>query len=352
MAQRANQHYVPQFYFRYFSQNGKSICVLNRNNGLTIKSASIKDQASKNYFYGDEKIEQTLSEMEKLFSSALRQIKEDLCFEKCTPENYALFLQNISHQRSRTMKAIKSNKPMRDKLAQLYVECMVNNNDHLLNDETKDMFLNNIQLAEANPQEWQSMYMNIAIENAGSLCDLLPVILKNKTNRPFIFGDAPVIFINPYLKNITSQGVLGTQSSGLIILYPIGSTHSIMLIDERAYRIKKLRGSVLAVRDLKDVAALNKLQIHNASSAVYFSDNQYSQYVANLWMQEKRKLVEHQCKIIEASGFYHDGKPIDEILQFFELQLPFIPKLSFLEYQELPENDYKFSPRIAWRNRK
>lgn len=347
MANKANQHYVPQFYFRYFSQDGNSICVLTRNNGRTFESAPIKGQASKKYFYGDEKIEQTLSEMEGQFSYALRQIKDDLCFKKCTPENYVLLLQNIMLQTSRTITARQKNKPIRDKEAQLYVEYMVSNNDHLLSKETKDMFLNNIQGVEADPQQWQSMNMGMAIKATESLCDLLPVILQNKTNRPFIFGDAPVVFINPYLKNITLRGVLGTQTPGLIILYPIGSMHSIMLIDETAYRIKKLRGSVLVVRDLKDIAALNKLQIHNATSAVYFSDNQYSRYVANLWMQEKQKLVEHKGKVIETPEFDHNGELISYLIHSFEQQLPFIPKLSFLEYQELPEKDYRFSRRIA-----
>ena len=352
MAEKANQHYVPKFYFRFFSQDGNSICVLTRNNGRTIESGSIKGQASKKGFYGDTKIEQILSEMEGSFSSALRQIREDLCFEKCTPENYALLLQNIVFQKSRTMTDRNKSKLREDKQAQLYVECLVNNNEHLLTEETKNIFLDNIQGVEANPQHSQILRMETAIKHADSLCDLLPIMLQNKTTRPFIFGDAPVVFINPYLKNITSTGVLGACTPGLIILYPIGNTHSIMLIDERTYRIKKFRSSVLAVRDLKDVAALNKLQIHNASSAVYFSDSQYSQYVKYLWMEEKKNLVEHNGKVIETPEFDNNGELVSYLIHSFEQQLPFIPKLSFLEYQELPENDYKFSQRIARWNRK
>jgi Protein of unknown function (DUF4238) len=196
MANNANQHYVPQFYFRYFSKNGKSICVLNRDNGHTIDSASIKGQASKKYFYGDAEIDQALSKIEGIFSAALRQIIDDSCFENCTPENYVLLLQNIMLQKSRTMSARKRSKAMQDRLLQLYMECQVNNDDSL-DDITKKGFLNIAKGLEADPKQYQSMEMSVAVECAEGLVDLLPVILHNKTNRPFIFGDAPVVFINP-----------------------------------------------------------------------------------------------------------------------------------------------------------
>jgi len=82
MSKKVNQHYVPQFYFRYFSENGKSICVLNRDSGKAIKSASIKGQASKKYFYGDSDVEDRLSEIDGLFSTALRQIRKSFSFTK------------------------------------------------------------------------------------------------------------------------------------------------------------------------------------------------------------------------------------------------------------------------------
>lgn len=344
MAHKANQHYVPQFYFRYFSKNGKSICLLNRDSGKTIESAPIKGQASKRYFYGDAEVENALSEIEGLFSSALRQIKDDSCFESCTPENYVLLLQNIMLQKSRTMSARKKSKAMQDRLLQLYMECEVNN-DESLDEETKEAFRTITQGLEANPKQYQGMEMSIAIECSKSLVDLLPIILHNRTNLPFIFGDAPVVFTNPYLKNVTLRGVLGAQTPGLIVLYPIGSMHSIMLLDERTYKIKKFRNSILLVRNLIDIAALNKLQIHNASIAVYFSDYQYSHYASELWRQEKVRLVDHRGKVVEAPGVDHNGEPMGDIVHSFEEQLPFIPKFSFLEYQELPEEEYRFSLR-------
>lgn len=344
MAKKSNQHYVPQFYFRFFSQDGKSISVLNRRTGSTIEKAPIKGQASKNYFYGDVEVEDALSEIEDHFSAALRQIKNEASFEKCSPEHYVLFIQSIMLQKSRTMSARKKSKEGADRFRQLYMEVEVNNDDSL-DDETKKGFLEIVKNLESDPKQYQKMAMSTAVQCAEYLFDLLPIVLHNKTNRPFIFGDAPVIFTNPHLKNITSRGALGAQTPGLLIYYPIDSEYSVMLVDEKKYRIKGFRKSIVSVRNLSDIAALNKLQIHNATSAVYFSDYKYSGYVSQLWRQEKNRLRDHKDSFAEVPGFDHNGQPLGYIFHSFEPQLPFIPKLSFLRYGEISEEDYTFSRR-------
>ncbi len=349
MSKKANQHYVPQFYFRYFSENGKSICVLKRDTGKAIESASIKGQASKKHFYGDSDIEDRLSEIEGLFSTALREIRKSFDFETCTPESYALILQNIMLQKSRTLSARKKSKAMQDKLLQLYMECEVNKDDSL-DEKTKKAFRNKARKLEADPKQYQNMEMSIAVECAKGLVDLLPIILRNKTFRPFIFGDAPVVFVNPLQKHLKLRGVLGAETPGLIVFYPLGPKHCLMFIDKKAYKFKKLRGSILSIGNKTDIAAINKLQLHNATSAVYFSNFKYSQYVRGLWKQEQAKLVGHKGKVVEAPGVYHTGEPMGDILHSFEEQLPFIPRLSFLEYQELQEEEYEFSRRGEYAN--
>jgi hypothetical protein len=57
MSALRNHHYVPQFYFRRFSGDQKSICLLTRSTGKTVPRAPIKGQASKIGYYGDEEVE-------------------------------------------------------------------------------------------------------------------------------------------------------------------------------------------------------------------------------------------------------------------------------------------------------
>lgn len=101
----------------------------------------------------------------------------------------------------------------------------------------------------------------------------------------------------------------------------------------------------MPITKLEDIAALNKLQIHNANSSVYFSDYKYCGYVSELWRQEKRRLVEHHGYVNLAPGFSHDGEPLGDICHSFEKQLLYIPKFTFLNYQMLPEMKYRFARR-------
>ena len=54
MATQKNQHYVPQFYQRRFSPDGKSIGSYIIEQERKIDQASIKHQASRDFFYTNE----------------------------------------------------------------------------------------------------------------------------------------------------------------------------------------------------------------------------------------------------------------------------------------------------------
>lgn len=346
MADSANQHYVPQFYFRGFSANGRSICFLNRGNGGTIPVASIKGQASKKYFYGDAEVERNLQSVDGAFSNIVKRLRERPNFEELSADEYYLFLQNIMLQKARTMSERSRSKAMQDRLLQLHLEMRVHS-DESLDEDTRQAFLQFAAQAEADPRQYQIHQMSIALECVDSLLDLLPVVLENRTNRPYIFGDAPVVFTNPHLRQIRLRGVLGTQTPGLMILYPLSPIHQVALLDENVYRVKRLQSTVLPVRDLMDISALNRLQIQNASSAVYFHNYGLAPYVVSLWHQERGRLANNLGAVVEAPGFDHKGEPMGDILHSFERQLPLIPRFSFLEHAEVPEREYRFARREA-----
>src|SRR3546814_6315756 len=57
MEKKKNQHYVPQYYFKFFNDRQPFISILLVSKGTVIASSSVADQASKSYFYGDAEIE-------------------------------------------------------------------------------------------------------------------------------------------------------------------------------------------------------------------------------------------------------------------------------------------------------
>jgi hypothetical protein len=346
MGIKSNQHYVPQFYFRFFSRDGKSICALNRKTGIAVERAPIKSQASRNYFYGDAKVEDALSTLEGIYSSALKQLKDSLSFSSLGYEEYLFVLQSLVLQKSRTLAARNKSKPMHDKLAKLHAEVSINNATDL-SEEEKEQLLTLLDGMVANPQQSQGTEMVIALENAGYLADLRPLILVNKTNRPFIFSDAPVVMCNHYCRNVKLRGVLGYRTPGLQLFFPLGPSHMLALVDPETYRVKGVRDDQVSVRSLLDVANLNKLQLHNAASTVYFSDFRHAIYVKGLWEEENKRFQEHVMKVIEAPSFDRHGEPMGAILHCFESQLPVKLTLSFLEHVVIGDGDYRSARRSS-----
>ena len=73
MAEKKKQHYVPRFYLKRFSSDGKSINLYNLKSSKTILQANLKNQCYRDYFYGKElNVECALEDVEhetaKLFS--------------------------------------------------------------------------------------------------------------------------------------------------------------------------------------------------------------------------------------------------------------------------------------------
>lgn len=345
MSEHSNHHYVPQFYFRYFSTDGKSICLVSRMTGVLVRQASIRGQASKANFYGDKEVEKALAAIEGGCSASLRKLIETGDPAALAPEDVDGILGWVALQRSRTMAARDTGQPMHDKMLQTYLEAAIGS-DQDLDEEQRQEFLASLDSIRANPAQAQLVEMNAAIESAGYLADLVPILLVNRTSRPFIFGDAPVVLYNGFYRNVRNRGVLGFDTPGLMVFFPLSPTLLLMLIDGNCYDVKRVRDNQLQVRELRDVAALNKLQIHSASSCVYFHDFQLAGYVSELCRQERATLAPHLASVIEAPGIeIGTGNPMGDIVHGFQTQLPYVLALSFLEHAVVGDDQYRFTRR-------
>jgi hypothetical protein len=342
MANKKNQHYVPKFYFRFFCGAEDEICVLNRRNGAVYEHAPIRSQASGNNFYGNVEVENAIGQLEGIFSTALQKLRDMNDFHALGEEQYLALLQGIAFQRSRTQSARSKSKAGQDRITQLEAEIRVNTSTSITEAErTQLRQLLSSYRVEGNPQHYQALEMRISLESAHYLADLVPALLINKTNRPFIFGDAPAVFYNSYCREVTHTGVLGLKVAGLQVFLPLGPDKLLAFFDPSVYRLRRLRGYNLSVTNLSDVATLNKLQIHNASSAAYFANFRYAQYVQELWRQERNRLSEHVGKVVEAPVSDEHGTPTgNDILHAFEPQLQMKLCLSFVEHDVVKESEY------------
>ncbi|WP_168667280.1 DUF4238 domain-containing protein [Paraburkholderia sp. SG-MS1] len=345
MSKRKNHHFVPQFYFRRFSLNERSICALPRTSGKAIRTASIKAQASKDWFYGSDDIEALLGRIEAESSLALRALAEQHNPMDIPPEHVDNLFVWLTLQRSRTDAARQGSKPMHDKMLQLFLSVEIANDESLTEDQRTER-LKEAESMSANPAHAQAVEMEMSIAASKALMDLHPLLLENRTNRPFIFGDSPVVLHNAFFGRVKSRGVLGYDTPGLMLSYPLGPDLSLLLVDDACYRVKRAREGRVLVRDLNDVMALNKLQLHAASSCVYFHDFKYEPYVEGLWNEERAALAPHAGSVHEAPGFDADtADSLGDIVHFFQPLLPYELRLSFLEHDVLSDVEYRFSRR-------
>ena len=341
VAANKNQHFIPQYYFRFFNEGGDHISLLLRHDGRTIGRAPIRGQSSKSYFYGDADVEKKVTEIESKFIAPLRRIRALKNLSTLSREDHELLVQAVVFQRTRTVASRIDNQPMADHLFRLQVEVDINTNSDLTEEEREEL-RGLLPKLSMGAEAFQGMLMALSVQHAHSLLDLDVVLVKNKTARPFIFGDAPVVFTNPAQKKITYRGVLGTKSPGLIAYYPIGPFEAIMLIDPVMYNVKGVREGLLNVRSLQDVAQLNKLQIHASRFSVYFNDHKYSDYVKYLW-------ADVGAGSVEARGVVKEIKIDDnrELVHNYECQLSFFPVLTFLRFVEVPA-DSNFVDRAMY----
>ena len=104
MGNKKNQHYVPKFYLRNFSNNGKNVGLFMPEKNIYRNNASIKSVAYSPFLYGEDGIvEDLLSKIESRWASVIRKIINNK-FDSFNQEEYILLYSFIVISKSRTKK--------------------------------------------------------------------------------------------------------------------------------------------------------------------------------------------------------------------------------------------------------
>lgn len=259
------QHFVPQFYFKYFSTDLKSIYVYYLRDKKHYKD-SIANQSAKDYFYSQNtEIEKSFSPIEGKFSEVLKKIIENDDFRILTGYEYMEMLRFISFQGSRTEKAKRLANDYIDKMFETVVKPMMKADKELMKKVTEND-LDKVRLVYPGAFLYGVIH---SLESNILLTDLVPAVIINKTEQDFIFSDNPVVFYNLVYRD-PSHAFEGIQHPGLIVLCPISPKKCLLLFDPVYYSIKLDNKSTISISDLDDVTAINKLQFHNCLRNVYY----------------------------------------------------------------------------------
>ena len=316
-------------------------------------NASIKGQCARRRFYCNREIESLLSKLEIRHSIAIRKMLELAWSESSAPPNIPKIASDISviweavlFQRARTNLQIKKESPA---MESMYLTAFEHYIEYAPNVEDREQILEGISNGAIRiydiPQNAVMRSINIAFENALLLTDLNFYIIRNHTDYPFIFGDSPVVFYNTYYQNVKCRGVLGVQTPGLQVFYPLDSHTVLMLIDDQIYEGRYKQSLFVDLHERSDVSQLNALQLHHSYNSIYFAYEGTQEYVSELWAAHKHRIVQPEVRFVERNGWLVDGKVTEGLYQMYEPQLNIKLDLSFIECKPISESEYKARKR-------
>lgn len=266
---KKNQHYLPQFYLRNFSyqSNKKQIGIYNIISSFFHPTAPLKSQASEDFFYGrDGLIEVALSKAENQMASLIREIisskklpqkqtikhRELLMYVVSTYLRNPLVIDNIK----------KSNEDMNKNLLEIEPKLDINT------------------LSDCDAMKLSLLSLSRSIDN---LEDLDYKLLINKTKKPFISADFPIVKYNRFLELKKWRfGKTGLGNIGLQIFVPLNPEITIIFYDPKIYKVGLKKRDVHELTKVSDIEKLNTLQILNCLESIFFNEQVSEIYIQNL----------------------------------------------------------------------
>ncbi len=265
MPDNKKHHYVPKFYLRRFSENGKSINLWNISQQRQILAASLKNQCYRDYFYGkDQTVEYALAETEGHTAEIFRLIDK---FQEPPPSHsptHLFLLLYLLGQYGRSAYSVDALQEMSDQMMKRVL-------GHA--PELKDIDLNKfkIELKEAGRYS-----VGLVVQNYPLLLDLDFKLLINRTNCEFTASDNPVVLYNQFLKFMKFGSNTGLVCKGLQIFLPVGPDKTLIYYDPEIYGVGGGAKRTVDITKPRDVYELNTLQMANASDNVYFRDQRFN----------------------------------------------------------------------------
>ena len=262
------QHFVPQFYFRLFSNDQSHIF------GYHLKGKKhywdkISNQAAKNFFYGEHvEIEKDFSQIERRFNDVLKKILENGSLSGLTNEEYLEMLRFISFQHKRTESSKKAAEDHVDKFYENVMKPFMKSNKELMSKVAAE----DIDKTSLNYPAAFLMGVAYSLEANILLIDLVPILIESQSEEDFIFSDNPVVFYNLIYRD-PSHPFEGIQYPALLVFCPISPKYCLFLFDPEYYGLNCEKGNILILKNKEDIRKINKLQFHNSFGNIYYENS-------------------------------------------------------------------------------
>jgi hypothetical protein len=279
MATQKNQHFIPQCYLRSFSNlNARAaINLFNIDRRKLFCGAPLKNQCSKNYFYGEDLlIENGLRPFEEAYSEVLRIIQGQSY--RFTEEHKSFLKQFWLLQYLRTEAASKRHVEMTEGMTALLG---VSGRQYSL--EMDEAVKNSI---------------NIFINAMDCVDDLKVCLIRNKSKLDFITSDDPAVLTNKWalFRKDLFDWSYGFGSSGVIAVLPLTPRLALIAFDPDTYSIPHKAGWVDIKRKL-DIRALNELQFLNCRANIYCGESLVEETLSSLLVGVESNRLQSRHKL-------------------------------------------------------
>lgn len=267
MMENKYQHYVPRFYLRNFSNNGKSIGTYIFSQRKYVADAPIKKVCGRDYLYGEDlHIEKWFQGLEGKWAEIVGKIlstgKMNLDSEEWT---YLLMFVYLSDVRTAyAADAFIDETILTTKVcAKLYRE----HRGLEITDEEIDQLCASVD----KPNLYNIRNMEHLLDMAG---DLSFVLLHNTSSRQFVTSDCPVVKYNQLFIARDYFRSYGYGHVGFQAFMPISPKFCLVLYDDVAYTCKNQKDFVIRINAPDQIVELNKLFVANARQAIYFNNSE------------------------------------------------------------------------------
>lgn len=263
MATNKNQHYVPKCYLKEFTYDseGKAINVFNLDRNKLISMAPVKNQCSRDYFYGkSDKLESAIQFVEGAYASTLKELLNNP--------------QSINEKHTIVLKRFWLLQYLRTEASSRRSVEMTNGIGEVAGISAEEF---NIEIKDA-----VIMGMKIFAKKMDIIDDLKVCLITNKTKFPFISSDDPAALSNRWHLNDqrTKFRSFGLQTSGNLLFLPLSPKLMFLAYDVNVYSIKHKNG-VVGISNITDVKSFNQHQILNCRANVFVKEKEHEEFVAN-----------------------------------------------------------------------
>ncbi len=346
MPNNKKHHYVPRFYLKRFSDNGKSIGLYNLGKKLRIPVANLKNQCYKDYFYGKGQVtENALGEIEGHISVLFSVIDElgDLSSLGSIPRTNLIYYILIQYTRTH-----------------FFADAMDELNDKIIKHVFGKEFESEIDGINLDDfiigiQDVSQYALYLAVQTYPLLLDLRAKLIINRTSEEFITSDNPVVMYNPFMLFRKIGGNTGYAAKGLQVFLPMDPEKVIILYDDKVYRMGNENKNTIEVYDKRDIYNINALQACSCYENIYFRND-------NINTVALHRKVKHHLRSVKAriEVFPQEDSPYkrSEMILSFREGINMSIKLSFMSTRKTAIKWHsafkklKIQPVVVVRNQK